>query len=118
MIHYVVTRRDLPLGVLGAMLIHAAGESSPGNLTEGTYAIALAVPDEAALIKLLLRLQRQGLHVTPIHEPDSPFNGQLMSIGIRPAPRSEIARYLSDVPLLKDSSGSSKRGPRESVTLV
>jgi hypothetical protein len=100
------------------MLVHAAGESSPGNLSEGTYAIVLQVPDEAALIQLLLRLQRQGVHVTPIHEPDPPYLGQLMAIGVRPAKRSEIARFLSDLPLLKDSSGSSKRGPRESVTRV
>lgn len=84
------------------MLIHAAGESSPGNLSEGTYAIALAVPDEAALIRLFLRLSEQGVPCTPIHEPDAPYRGQLMSIGVRPMLRSRVARFLSDIPLLKD----------------
>ena len=97
------------------MLIHAAGESSPGNLSEGTYAIALAVPDEAALIRLFLRLSQQGVACTPIHEPDRPYNGQLMSIGVHPMLRSRVARFLSYVPLLKDSRAGR---PREDATKV
>lgn len=113
--HYVIVRRDLPLGVLGAMLIHAAGESSPGDLGEATFAIALAVADEAALIRLFLRLSAQGVEITPVHEPDAPYNGQLMAIGVRPMLRSRVSRFLSDVPLLKDSRAGR---PREDAIKV
>ncbi len=97
------------------MLIHAAGESSTGDLGPGTFAIALSVPDEAALIRQFLRLSALGVQLTPIHEPDAPYGGQLMAIGIRPLLRSRIGRLLSELPLLKDSRAGR---PREDATKV
>ena len=56
-----MVRKDLAIGVLAAQVVHAAGESSPGNLPEGTYAIVLAVPDEGALKAVAARLQLAGV---------------------------------------------------------
>jgi hypothetical protein len=92
------------------MLIHAAGESSPGNLPQDTFAIALAVADEDALADLMVRLAKSGVPMAIVHEPDEPYRGQLMALGLRPARRSQLRRHLSDVPLLKDSRS---RGPSE-----
>lgn len=83
------------------MMIHAAGESSPGNLDPGTYAIALTAPDEMSLEFLQRKLERAGLRVTPIYEPDEPYNGALMALGIKPGRKEALKRHLSSLPLLR-----------------
>jgi hypothetical protein len=100
--HYCVIRADLPVGIMAAMLIHAAGESSPGDLPPDTYAIALCVPDEAAMLDLERRLVALGVAHVAVREPDDPWSGQLMALGLRPARRSAIGRALSSLPLLRE----------------
>ncbi len=99
--HYCVTRADLPHGVQAAQLIHAAGESSPGHLSTGTYAFALVVKDEGALREFALRLFMSGVPHKMILEPDAPWNGQLMAIGVCPGPRKKLRKYFSNLKLLK-----------------
>mgnify|MGYP000913997715 CR=1 FL=1 len=99
--HYCITRADLPRGVQAAQLIHAAGESSPGDLPPGTFAIALTVPDEPALRALARRLGMAEILHRGIYEVDEPWNGQMMAIGIAPARRSVLKKLLSELPLLK-----------------
>lgn len=83
------------------MLIHAAGESSPGNLDEGTYAIALTVPDEGAMRAVSARLKLAGVSHVRVTEPDAPYSGQLMALGLVPARKEDVRRFLSSLPLLK-----------------
>ena len=59
--HYCIVRADIPAGTASAMLIHAAGESSPGNLPRGTFAIALAAKSEFQLLALEQRLISQNI---------------------------------------------------------
>ena len=99
--HYCITRADIPAGLQAAQLIHAAGESSPGNLAPHTYAIALTTKDEAELQALSERLFLAGIKHKRIIESDAPFTGQLMAIGIPPAERSKLKKYLSMYPLLR-----------------
>lgn len=94
-------RADLPRGLQAAQLVHAAGESSQGDLPAGTFAIVLAVPDRHALMAEAYRLTKAGLPFTPIFEPDAPHCGDLMAIGLRPGPREVLRRHLSSLPLLK-----------------
>ncbi|MCC6995884.1 MAG: hypothetical protein IT370_14845 [Deltaproteobacteria bacterium] len=114
-------RRDLPLGMIAAQLIHAAGESSPGGLASGTRAVALMVEDEAALRALAQSLVRWGVPHVQIREPDPPWSGaenpeqdnaeprsagssSLMAIGVVPmAPRDrkQLRRLLGGLPLLR-----------------
>lgn len=97
--HYVVVRRDLPLGLLAAEVTHAAGESSPGNLPPGTNAVVLGVaPNE--LFMLLERLRDARIKHAAIIESAPPYDGQLMAIGIEPRPRNELRRFVSSYPLL------------------
>lgn len=81
--------------------MHAAGESSPGNLPEGTHAIVLAVPGELELESVATRLKAAGIQFVRIEEPDAPFNGALMALGLRPARKEVLRRALSSLPLLK-----------------
>lgn len=99
--HYIIVRKDLPLGILAAQAVHAAGESSPGHLPEGTHAYVLAVPDEAALLREADRLERAGLKVTRVVEPDPPYFGALMALGVAPGRKEDIRRHVSSLPLLR-----------------
>lgn len=99
--HYCITRADLPAGLQAAQLIHAAGESSPGNLPPHTYAIALTCANEAELQALSQRLFLAGIKHKRIIESDAPWTGQLMALGIPPGKRSELKRHLSMYKLLR-----------------
>ena len=87
-------RRDLPLGTLAAQLIHAAGASSPGALPPDTRAIALMVDGEAELALLAERLELASVPHVMIREPDPPWSGALMAIGIPPLADPRAARRV------------------------
>lgn len=94
-------RADLPPGIQAAQLIHAAGQSSPGNLPDGTYAVALTVPDEAALRALAADLKLAGLPRRLVVEADAPYTGQAMALGIPPCARRTLKPFLARYPLLR-----------------
>lgn len=81
--------------------MHAAGESSPGNLPSGTHAIVLVVPDEMALRGVAVRLARAGIEFVRIEEPDAPYDGALMALGVVPGRKEVLRRSLSSLPLLR-----------------
>lgn len=93
-------RSDLPIGLQAANLVHAAGESAPGGLPSGTYAVALHAT-HAQLAQLLAQLRAAGVAHAAIFEPDPPWSGALMAIGLAPAPREEVRRVVSSLPLVK-----------------
>lgn len=106
MIHYCIVRGDLPPGVLAAQLTHAAGESfyafadfDTSSDVSGTIAVVLEVPDETALIALEATLKRDDVYHVTIREPDAPWNGQLMAIGVMPGSRDFLAPYFEGLPL-------------------
>lgn len=95
-------RSDLPRGIQAAQLVHAAGHSGRvGHLPEGTYAVALACRDEGELRALVERLKSAGLPFHLIHEPDAPYFGALMAIGLEPGYKSTFRKFLSNLPLIK-----------------
>jgi hypothetical protein len=82
------------------MCVHAAGESSPGNLPENTHAVVLAAEGESALAAVRDKLTRAGIAHVAIREPDSPWNGSLMAIGVAPGRKEVLRKFLSSLPLL------------------
>lgn len=78
--HYIIVRSDLPLGVLAAMVTHAAGESGP--VPEHTRAVVLSVPDEAALRAAVELCPAATLGHGLIVETEGDYAGQLMAIGL------------------------------------
>lgn len=83
-------------------MIHAAGESSPGNLPSNTHAVALAIANESELLRLEAKLQDHSIEFVAIREPDAPWNGQLMAIGLKPAHKSAtLKKCLSHLKLVK-----------------
>lgn len=81
--------------------MHAAGESSPGSLPDGTHAVVLAAPDEPALRCVAARLSLAGVAFAPIVESDAPWSGQLMALGLEPGRKESLRRFVSSLPLLK-----------------
>lgn len=99
--HFCIIRADLPLGVLAVQLIHAAGESS-GQVPSGTYAVALAARNETHLKLIEEKLQEHGIPHAAVREPDAPWNGALMAIGIEPtADRSSVHPITKRLKLLR-----------------
>jgi hypothetical protein len=100
--HYCIIRRDLPLGDFAAQLIHAAGESAGGDLPNNTFAVALAARDEAHLEFIEAKLRRLSIPHTAIREPDFPWCGALMAIGLAPtADRSTTKKVTKGLQLIK-----------------
>ena len=93
-------RPDLPVGVQAAQITHAAGESSPGNLPGGTYAVVLtAVPH--TLLELEQKLKTSDVAFTAIRENGGEWDGELMAIGVMPGRRSMLKKHFSSLPLLR-----------------
>lgn len=98
--HYILVRRDLPYGVQIAQTIHAAGETGPA--VKGTHAVALHVKDECQLIEFGRRLTEAGFEPYIVFEPDAPWNGAAMAIGLSPQIRtSKLRQVLGNLPLVK-----------------
>jgi peptidyl-tRNA hydrolase len=96
-------RKDLPLGVLAAQLTHAAGESAAllqKSLPPRTRAIVLSVPNQEELIKLEQKLINKDIKHYAVREPDLPWDGALMAIGVVPTPLTRIRRVFYNLPLL------------------
>ena len=89
-------RADLPIGTKCAQIIHPAGESSPGGifLPEDTRAVALVVPDENELLRLHALLEDAGIKHRLIREPDAPYFGQAVAIGVSPLVRTDVVRRI------------------------
>lgn len=70
-------------------------------MRSGTYAIALNARDEAHLRLVSYRLSLAGVKHTKVFENDTPFEGQLMAIGVVPCDRRTVRKHLADLPLVK-----------------
>jgi len=82
--------------------VHAAGESAQNTtVPPNTHAVVLAVPDEVSLLVVEEKLLQNGIEITPIREPDVPYLGQLMTIGIKPQPRKKLRKLLANLPLYR-----------------
>lgn len=94
-----MVRSDIPIGAQLAQSIHAAGESSPGNLPAGTYAVALHASGVDELLQVHHDITQAGIPSVLICEPDAPYLGQPTAIGVEPGPRDRVRRILRRLPL-------------------
>lgn len=107
--HYIVVRADLPLGIQAAQIVHAVGESLNEPHKANTHSVVLSVPNEDALREAVRRLGLYGVRHKVIIEPDKPWNGQRMAIGVFPVwDREYVKKALSSLPLLKERSGDER----------
>lgn len=106
-VHYVFVRRDLPLGVLAAMVTHAAGESGAlyqdlyNGRFRGATAVVLEAKNERDLTDILDYLTEEQIQHVVVHESEGEYHGQLMAIGLVPTEREFLAPKLEDYQTLK-----------------
>lgn len=113
--HCVIVRPALERGLLAAMIVHAAGESSMGRADSRTHALALEARSVEELEATATEAERRGLAPVRIVEPDAPWNGQLMAVGIPPHYRDRL-RWLQHLPLIRSGSSEKEhRPPRPEV---
>lgn len=93
-------RRDIPTGLQGAYIGHAAGESNPFN-RKNMHIVVLTCADEAELKATAHRLSVACLPHHVMSESDGPFAGQVLSLGVEPNRKEVVRRYLSCFPLFK-----------------
>jgi len=89
------------VGIAFAQCVHASGESSDGNLSPGTYAVALGVETEGELCELADELEERGVPVHRVVESAGRYAGQVMALGVKPGPKSIRGKYLSTLSLLR-----------------
>jgi hypothetical protein len=63
--------------------------------------VVLAARSEMELLSLEKKLISKNIPHAAIREPDAPWCGQLMAIGIAPCDRSLVKKEVSNFPLLK-----------------
>ena len=87
------------------MIIHASAESSRGT-TPGTFAVALAANGERDLLRLEERLVAADIPHSAFREPDAPYYGALMAVGIEPViDRKQVKRFVGRFSLLGGHCG-------------
>lgn len=77
-----------------AMVLHAAGETGPAEV--GTHAVVLSAESEYSLQSISEKLAKKSIDHHLVFEPDAPFNGALMAIGLPPGPKQKA---LGSLPL-------------------
>lgn len=100
----MIVRDDVPPGVQLAQTIHAAGWSAQLPHAHGagppTIAVALAAsPGELA--DLAHALTTADVPHVRVHEPDEPWRGALMAIGVVPTSRARVRRLVAHLPLVR-----------------
>jgi len=90
------------------MILHAAAESALGT-APGTFAVALSAPNAESLEQLEQKLTFAQIAHSAFREPDPPFNGALMAIGINPVEdRRMVRRFIKGFPLVGRESWTGK----------
>ncbi len=82
------------------MIVHAATESLRAPCAPHTNAVVLETSEEG-LETLCAVLRAACLPFSQVHEPDPPWCGQLMAVGVAPTAKADVYRHVSALPLLK-----------------
>src|SRR5262245_34738597 len=114
-IHYILVRRDLPFGITLAMVAHAAAESNNGD----HFVVAvLGVRNEHQLGKWHEKLTLLDIAHVDIVEPDPPWHGALMSIGVFPDKRDDISHIFSDLSAYYEYEGPRPTTSRSDIDIA
>jgi len=93
--HYILVRKDLPFPIQMVNVAHAAGESIiEAPIPTTTKAVLLHVKNEAELLEQEKLLKDKSIEHVSIREPDAPYDGALMAIGLSPSTRRNALRRL------------------------
>jgi hypothetical protein len=80
-------------GVCAVQAAHAAGESVQGGPASGdTHVVALVAERSEDLESLSVTLTFAGIHHVVIREPDAPYNGAAVAVGVAPVVDREVVK--------------------------
>lgn len=90
------------MGVLAAMVTHAAGESAVLCDTEfqGATAVVLEAQHEEHLLDIVDILKATGIEHVLVQESGGEYHDQYMAIGIRPGTREELSTTMRPFKIL------------------
>ena len=69
----------------------------------------MLVDDREQIPGIVNSLKTLGVPHRAIREPDPPYRGELLAIGLEPAVRSKVSHYVSSLPLLKEKEEKTGR---------
>lgn len=99
---YVVTRSDLPSGLMAAQLVHAAFSFAHEHanlvdpwLLRSNFLVIVTVPDENALMDLISEAHRRGIMHTGVREPD--IDDELTAVAFTPGRAAQ--KLCANLPL-------------------
>jgi hypothetical protein len=84
--------------------IAGAVSCAPGQIPR-PHVVVLGVRSEAKLFTLESKLLPAGVRHVAVREPDYPFNGQLMAIGLMPCEREAVRAFTGDYQILDSPVG-------------
>ncbi len=102
--HYIIVRKDIPIGAQLAQACHAAGESPGPKPEPGCTVVVLHAENEKHLNHICWQLTGAGLDYGEVVEcpDDEEWPDQLMAIGLAPTTdRAAVKRVLSSLPLAR-----------------
>lgn len=124
MVHYLIVRRDLPFGVTLAQVAHAAADSMEDWICSEKYVligdrnfepmtvVVLGVRNELSLRARERKLKRLKIPYVGVREPDEPWNGELMSIGVWPGERDQLEPIFKNLQAFRFEDWSGERHMR------
>lgn len=84
-------------GVTAVQAAHAAGESVFAGPARGdTHVVALVAEKSEDLEALAGRLAGAGIRYVLIREPDEPYRGAAVALGIEPQDREHVRPHVAD----------------------
>lgn len=63
--------------------------------------MVLTVPDEESLRRIAERLESAGVRHVQIKEPDAPWRGAMMALGVAPGRKEGLRQHFASLPLLR-----------------
>lgn len=115
LIHYILIRRDLPVGTAMAMVAHAAADSAESWARSWfrykrkhlpITVVVLGVEDKKALLKAYSKLKSQGLMVVVVRDTLPESHLQMLAVGVEPGDREFLAPFFKSYQIYKEKSGN------------
>lgn len=89
-------------GVCAVQAAHAAGESCFDGPANGeTHVVALVAETSAALEMLHVSLDKAAIQHVTIREPDAPYKGAAVAVGIKPMDRESVRSHVAHFKVLR-----------------
>jgi hypothetical protein len=95
---YIVLHRSCKVpGIAAAQASHAATECLRTLPVPSDTSVCVLVAEcENDLVSLSERLTAAGIHHVLIREPDPPYNGAAVAVGVEPQDRSVVQPFVAD----------------------